>query len=167
MMFVPHRKHTSPLFVTGTALLLYVDDVCTSLEAHVSTACYGDSFTFLAQTSKEMTSVAMRTKEVEYHLSRNCGSMGDSQPYGHLRPVMGITLLFYMCMMSVPHRNHTYRPPRPVSGIVFLFYMYIMFVHHRKHTYESPRPVTGIAFTHYRHFCWISSFACNITTQCR
>jgi hypothetical protein len=47
MMFVPHRRHTSPLFVTGDIFtVLYLDDVRTSQETHVSTVCYGDSFTF-------------------------------------------------------------------------------------------------------------------------
>jgi hypothetical protein len=41
-------KHTfgPPRPVTGIALLFYVDDGRTSLETHVFTACYGDSFTF-------------------------------------------------------------------------------------------------------------------------
>jgi adenosine/AMP kinase len=41
-MFVPHWKHTPSRPVTGDSFsILYVDDVCTSLEAHAFTACYG------------------------------------------------------------------------------------------------------------------------------
>jgi hypothetical protein len=49
-MFVPYRKHTygHPRPVRGIALLLFADDVRTSQETpNASTACYGDSFTFL------------------------------------------------------------------------------------------------------------------------
>jgi hypothetical protein len=56
---------------------------------------------------------------------------------------------FYMWMMFVPDRKHTYWPPRSVTGIALLFYyifhMWMMFVPHRNHTYWPPRPVTGIA----------------------
>jgi hypothetical protein len=49
MTFVPHRKHACgpPRPVTERALLVFAEDV-TSLATHlwVSTACYGDSFTF-------------------------------------------------------------------------------------------------------------------------
>jgi hypothetical protein len=47
MVFVLHRKHTSPRPVTGIALRFYVDDVRTSQEAWTTTVRYGDSFTLL------------------------------------------------------------------------------------------------------------------------
>jgi hypothetical protein len=64
-MFEPHWKHTSPLDVTGIALLyIYVDDVHTLLEAHASAACYGNSFTFVYVDD-------VRTS-LENHVSTGC-----------------------------------------------------------------------------------------------
>jgi hypothetical protein len=47
MISVPHWKHTPSLPVMEIALLLYVDDIRTSLEAHAFTDRYGDNFIFL------------------------------------------------------------------------------------------------------------------------
>jgi hypothetical protein len=66
MMFVPHRKHGPPRCVTEIALLLYVDDVCTSEETNVWTSmvCYGESFTFVyvdnVRTSQEAWTTTVR-----------------------------------------------------------------------------------------------------------
>jgi hypothetical protein len=38
------------------------------------------------------------------------------------RRVTGIALLFYMYMMSVPHRKHAYGPPQPVTEIASVLY---------------------------------------------
>jgi hypothetical protein len=55
-----------------------------------------------------------------------------------LHDVTGIALLFYMQMMFVPLRKHTYQPPRPVNSDTFNFYMQMMFIPNRKHTYVLP-----------------------------
>jgi hypothetical protein len=62
MMFVPHWKHSPPLPGNGDSFtVLYVDDVRTSLEAHSSTACYGDSFTFYFTYFKALPVTGRRT----------------------------------------------------------------------------------------------------------
>jgi hypothetical protein len=38
-----------------------------------------------------------------------------------------------------------YKPLRHITGIALHFYMYMMFVPHRKHTYKSPPPVMRIS----------------------
>jgi hypothetical protein len=57
MIFVPHRKHAyGPLqpVTGGNFTFLYVDDVRTSQEMYLwaSTACYGDSFTFIMEVCR-------------------------------------------------------------------------------------------------------------------
>jgi hypothetical protein len=64
-MFVPHRKHRTPLSVTEDSVaFLYVHDVRTSQEAQAFTVCYGESFTFLyiddVLTSQEAHSFTVR-----------------------------------------------------------------------------------------------------------
>jgi hypothetical protein len=47
MMFVPHRRHISPQPLTWKALLfIYVDDIRTPQETHVSIESYRESLTF-------------------------------------------------------------------------------------------------------------------------
>jgi hypothetical protein len=50
-----------------------------------------------------------------------------------------------MQMMSVPQRTHSYELIRPVTGITLLFYVWMMFVPHRTHICEFLRSVTEIA----------------------
>jgi hypothetical protein len=64
-MFVPHRKHGPPRYLTGIAFtLLYVDDGRTSQEAWTTTLPYGDSFTLLyvddGRTSQEAWTTTVR-----------------------------------------------------------------------------------------------------------
>jgi hypothetical protein len=66
----------------------------------VLTACYRDSFTFLYVDD-------VRTSQ-ETHLWAS-------------RPDTGVALSFYMYMLFVPHRKHSFEPPRPVTGIALLF----------------------------------------------
>jgi hypothetical protein len=54
-------------------------------------------------------------------LSRQCGILKISQSYRPERPVKVIALLFYVYMIFVPHRNHTYGPPWPVKGVASLY----------------------------------------------
>jgi hypothetical protein len=44
VMFLPHRKHSPLLAVTGIASLFCVDDARTSQEAQDPTVCCGDNF---------------------------------------------------------------------------------------------------------------------------
>jgi hypothetical protein len=67
-----------------------------------STACYRDSFTVLCVDD---VCTAQETPVDLYSL------------------LTGIALLFYVYMMFVPHRKHTYGPLQPVTGIALLFYM--------------------------------------------
>jgi hypothetical protein len=63
----------------------------------------------------------------------------------------GNSFTFYMQMMVVPHRKHTYTPLRSVTGTALLYiYIYIMVVPHRKHTYEPPRPFTSIMLLDFK-----------------
>jgi hypothetical protein len=100
MIFVPHRKHLSASMVSygGSFTFLYVDDVRTSQEAQISTACYWDSCTFYMQ----MMFIPHRKHRPSV-------------------PVTGLALLFYMYMMFVLHMKH--RPPLSVIEIALLFYV--------------------------------------------
>jgi hypothetical protein len=65
-------------------------------------ACYEDSFTFL-------------------YADHVCTS--QETYYGPPRPVAEFALFFYMRMVFVPHRKHTFGPPWPVTAIALLLYM--------------------------------------------
>jgi hypothetical protein len=64
MMFVPHRKHGPPRYVTGIALLLICRSRRTSQAAWTTTVRYGDSFIFVyvndVRTSQEAWTTTVR-----------------------------------------------------------------------------------------------------------
>jgi hypothetical protein len=68
----------------------------------------------------------------------------------NIQGVYGDSLTFYMQMMFVPHRRHTYGTARLVTEMALLSYMQMMFVPHRRRTYGPPMPVTGIALIFYK-----------------
>jgi hypothetical protein len=79
---------------------LCADGVRTAQEVKLwaTTTCYGDSFTFLY---------------VDYALT-------SQEAHTGIHGVTGIALRFYIQMMFVPHRKHTYGSPRPVTEIALL-----------------------------------------------
>jgi hypothetical protein len=81
-MFVPHRKHlwTSTACYGDSFTYVYVDDVRTSQETHLctSTACYGDSFTYVY--------VNVRTSQ-ETHLWTSTACYRDSFTYVYVDDV--------------------------------------------------------------------------------
>jgi hypothetical protein len=80
---------------------------------------------------------------------RLCSYLTGNAFHGLLRRQLSFSVCRY-CSYLI---GNIYGHPQPVTGTTLIFYVYIMFLPYRKHTYSLPRPVTEITFTFLPSIC--------------